>query len=154
MMGGVQSEHTMKTYQTNCILTFASGPQAFLDLKLPLETGEDVCRALFLAVAEALRPTHPASELELAYSKTTRKIGTVENNALVKVSMCADSTAFPKSGNHRALIALEWFEEGQGKLYFGDANASTEAVKTLSPAGLKETAKNALALGHLCEDDS
>lgn len=91
-----------RTYLTNCILTPNHGPQAFLDLHVPLEAGEDVCRAFFVAVLTALL----AGQGEGSDAK------------LVKVSMCASIPEGMKSEEMDTKPELAWFNEGNGKLYF------------------------------------
>lgn len=91
----------MKTYLTNCILTPNHGPQVFLDLQVPLEAGEEVCRVFFVAVYTAFMYTQGEHD-----------------SKLVKVSMCA---SVPDGMTHDDLDrepALEWFNQCNGKLYF------------------------------------
>ena len=92
----------MKTYSTNCILTFSSGPQVFLDLPLPLEAGEAFMRSLFGAVAMAY----------LAGEEQSNR------GELVKVSMCATIPKDMTSEEMDTHFALTWFKECNGKIYF------------------------------------
>lgn len=107
----------MKTHFCNCILTFNSGPQAFLDLRIPLEAGEDVCRILFEAVAETMRPTLPVTLKtgdpltdERIPKREVLSIDQAKQNQLCKVSMCVleDDTD----------ASLSWFRLCHGKLYY------------------------------------
>ena len=91
----------MKTYSTNCILTPNHGPQVFLDLEIPLEAGEDICRALFVAVYTAFMHTQGEHD-----------------SRLVKVSMCADIPEGMTSREMDACAELAWFKECNGKIYF------------------------------------
>ncbi len=92
---------TMKIYSTNCILTPNHGPQVFLDLEIPLEAGEDICRVLFVAVYTAFMHTQGNHD-----------------SRLVKVSMCASIPEGMTGEDMDANPALAWFKEGNGKIYF------------------------------------
>ncbi len=105
----------MKTYLTNCILTFSGAPkgesQAFLDLRVPLEAGEDIVRAFFEGILDTLYP----SQLKPGFTPN-RVAANKRKVTLVKVSMCADHEGKPEVMD--ANPALKWFNEGNGKLYF------------------------------------
>lgn len=94
----------MRLYPTNCILTPTHGEQTFLDLDLPLEAGEDVCRALFVAVLVAL----------------LKGQGEGSDATLVKVSMCASLPSGVSAEAMEAKPELAWFNDGNGKIYFAD----------------------------------
>ena len=106
----------MTTYHTNCILTFDGAPkgqsQTFLDLRVPLEAGEAVCRAFFEAVGDTLYPTELNAMKGWANSKAKRKV------TLVKVSMAASLPEGVTGEQADTNPALAWFNEGNGKLYF------------------------------------
>ncbi len=91
----------MRLYSANCILTYSHGPQLFIDLDLPLEAGEDVCRALFEAVTVAHFKCQGGSDA-----------------SLVKVSMCASLPSGVNAADMDNKPELAWFNEGNGKLYF------------------------------------
>jgi hypothetical protein len=104
----------MKTHLTNCILTFDGAPkgqsQAFRDLQVPLEAGEQACRVLFQAVAATLFP----SELKPGF--TPNRGASQPKVKLVKVSMCADHEGKPEAFDLNP--ALGWYGQCSGKLYF------------------------------------
>lgn len=110
----------MKTYRCNCILTFGKG-QRFLDLYVPLEAGAEACRALFLAVAEALEPTL-TSTLDIAGTDLPKPNLPVfgwefERRKLHKVSMAVTDGLMGANRNGDADLPA-WYREAQGKLYF------------------------------------
>ena len=111
----------MRTYLTNCILTFASGPQVFRDIPVPLEAGEETCRVFFQGIAEALRPTRAhtlrVKGMDVPQLALPRDVA---DNALVKVSMCATAPEGMVVADMDTLPALAWFNTGNGKLYFGE----------------------------------
>lgn len=105
----------MKTYLTNCILTFSGpshGAQAVLDLRVPLEAGEDMVRAFFEGVNDTLHrlPLKQAEGTDrLAYWPNEDAKRTVH---LAKVSMAIADEEAPA-----------WFHLCHGKLYFDEAAA-------------------------------
>ncbi len=101
----------LTVYPCNVILTFGRG-QVTLDLPIPLEAGEAVCRALFLAVAATARPT-PTNRLY-----TPALVARKDDDTLVKVSICAAPPEGATLAELDALPALKWFTETNGKLYF------------------------------------
>lgn len=112
----------MKTHLCNCILTFTGAPkgaaQAFLDLCVPLEAGDDVCRAFFEAIGDTIHrlPLLPGDEtIPFACSPNAKAKRTVH---LVKVSMCANADSWPAADETARLRALDWWEMAQGQLYW------------------------------------
>lgn len=92
------SNHPLvRTYAVNCILTFERGPQVIRNLDVPLEGGEEVCRAFFAGFVQAL---DRSSDLD---------------SRLRKVSMCADSDETP---DFETRSGLAWFNRENGKLYW------------------------------------
>lgn len=109
----------MRTYLTNCILTFDGAPrgqsQAFLDLLVPLEAGEEVCRIFF----EGIGDTVHLRTLKPGFTPNTNSATNKRAVRLVKVSMCADDGGEPTSFAQNPL--LYWFTKGNGKLYFPES---------------------------------
>ncbi len=105
----------MKTYLTNCILTFDGAPkkqsQVFLDLYVPLEAGEHVCKVFFQGVGDALFPL-PTKSGFTPNKESKRKV------TLIKVSMCAALPEGMTGQQMDELPALSWFNETNGKIYF------------------------------------
>jgi hypothetical protein len=105
----------MKTHLCNCILTFNAGPQAFLDLHVPLDAGEEVCHTFFEGVAETMRPTLPVSLTtgtdldEKIPKRQLLSFHEAQDNRLRKVSLCI-------LGNQHE--APKWYNDCHGKLYF------------------------------------
>ncbi len=97
-----------RTVLTNCILTFAEGPQRpqkFLDLYVPIYAGEAACRVFFEGIGDALFP------MKLNGCSTPARSPRVAR--LIKVSMCADTRDY-EDGNPD----LAWYEKTNGKIYF------------------------------------
>lgn len=110
----------MKTYITNCILTFKRGPQAVLDLRVPLDAGEEVCRVFFGGIAEVLRPTLPITLRGEGYTPPVRAVLTIDeakDNGLLIVSM-AVTNGVPGAMDNAETYLPAWFHERKGRLSF------------------------------------
>lgn len=109
----------MRLYLCNVILTLGHG-QAILDLRVPLDAGEEVNRAFFLGIVEALHPTLPVTLRGEGYTAPAFEPLTedqAERARLVKVSM-AVTDGIPGANRNGAPELPGWFRACEGKLYF------------------------------------